>query len=542
MRFLFVILSCIGLSLSAQNEIKTNVLIQFKDKNATKEFEAELLTTFNQELVYDRFNIHLYTFANEISEDQLMTLANHKGVLNAQYEHRISYRNEPNDPLFGEQWNMLNDGSGGGKNDADIDADLAWENHTGGVNAQGDTMVIAIVDGGFELAHEDINYFTNTLEIPDNGIDDDGNGYVDDVNGWNAYDNNGDMSYVDLHGTHVAGISGAIGNNNKGVAGVCWNAKIMPIAGSSGEESVVLRSYGYIFDMKKLYDETKGEKGALIVATNSSFGVDQAFEGDFPLWCAFYDSLGSIGILNSVAVPNNNVNIDAVGDIPGTCASDYMIAVTNLGKTDVIVSAGTGNTSVDLGAPGNRIMSTIPENFGGNFYDDASGTSMAAPHIAGAVAYLLSASCDSVWSLFESNPAETALMIKRYIYEGVDQVDDLQGETKTGGRLNLNGAYDRMYWYCDNESFLSVEGVEAIQNWTISPNPSSDYITVDISLDNDQDEQWQIFNSMGQLVKSSQSKVYFKGQQQLAIPLRTLPAGLYYFHWQYSGTKAFIIE
>ena len=145
MKFLLIILSFIGLSLNAQNEIKTNLLIQFKDKNAVKELEAELLTTFDSELIYDRFNIYLYKFPEEIDSDHLMKIADQKGVLNVQYEHKISYRNEPNDPLFGEQWNMLNDGSGGGKNDADIDAELAWANHTGGVNSQGDTMVIALL-------------------------------------------------------------------------------------------------------------------------------------------------------------------------------------------------------------------------------------------------------------------------------------------------------------------------------------------------------------------------------------------------------------
>ena len=132
---------------------------------------------------------------------------------------------------------------------------------------------MAIVDGGADLNHVDIDFFKNIHEIPNNGQDDDGNGYIDDYDGWNAYSNNGNIP-SSSHGTHVAGISAAIGNNGTGIAGVNWGVKVMPIAGSSSNESVVVNAYGYVLEMRSTYNETDGAFGAFVVATNSSFGVD----------------------------------------------------------------------------------------------------------------------------------------------------------------------------------------------------------------------------------------------------------------------------
>lgn len=541
MRYILLFLLISGLYLNAQNEIKNSILIQFKDKKAEKEFSSQLSTNVHKEVIYERFNLYKFVYPEDLDELKLKQYSSNKGVLNIQFEHKITYRNIPNDSLFPMQWNLMNDGSQGIE-DADIDADLAWQKNTGGINAAGDTMVIAVVDGGFEMAHEDINYYINKNEIPDNGVDDDLNGYVDDYHGWNAYDDNGDMSITDSHGTHVAGIAGAKGNNEVGISGVSWNSKILAVAGSSGSESVVLRAYGYIYNMRKLYDDTNGEEGAFVVATNSSFGVDQSFEGDFPLWCAFYDSLGSLGILNSVAVPNNNIDIDAVGDIPGTCSSDYILAVTNLGPTDHVVTAATGQQNVDLGAPGVNIYSTIPENFGGNFYNDATGTSMAAPHVAGAVAYILSVACDSVWSLYDTHPSDVIKMVKRYIMEGVDRLDDLEGRALSNGRLNLNGAYERMSWYCDNESFVSVNAIDLIEGLNLSPNPVSSFLTVDINLKSNTSYSWIIYSSMGQRVKSSERINFNSGKTQIGVSVHDLSPGLYYFSLSNQRVKPFIVK
>src|SRR5690606_25953748 len=192
----------------------------------------------------------------------------------------------PNDPSFNQQWALHNTGQSGGTVDADIDAPEAWDITTGGITATGDSIVVAVVDGGFYLNHPDLkpNLFKNRQEIPNNGVDDDGNGYIDDFDGWNAYNNNGNLSSGDNHGTHVAGIIGAKGNNNAGVSGVNWNVKIMPIRGSSGTTSVVVAAYGYAAKMRKLYNQTNGAKGAFVVATNASFGVDFGNAASYHVW------------------------------------------------------------------------------------------------------------------------------------------------------------------------------------------------------------------------------------------------------------------
>src|SRR4030095_15216469 len=175
----------------------------------------------------------------------------------------VTERVIPNDPSFGQQWSLNNTGQSGGTPDADIDGPEAWNLTTSGLTAAGDSIVVAIVDGGFYLTHPDLKFWKNWFEIPGNGIDDDNNGYVDDVDGWNAYNNNGNIT-GNTHGSHCSGIAGAIGNNNTGISGVNWNVKIMAVMGSSGTEAVVVRAYGYCLKQRKVYDQTNGQRGAFV--------------------------------------------------------------------------------------------------------------------------------------------------------------------------------------------------------------------------------------------------------------------------------------
>ncbi|MEW5994070.1 MAG: S8 family serine peptidase, partial [Candidatus Zixiibacteriota bacterium] len=361
----------------------------------------------------------------------------HRDVGIAQFNHHVSLRSiYPNDPRFNEQWNMHNTGQTGGLVDADIDGPEAWDGTIGGVTALGDEIVVAVIDAGFDLDHEDLDFFKNTHEIPGNGLDDDSNGYVDDYDGWNAFNSSGSIP-SSSHGTHVTGIVGAIGNNAAGVVGVNWNIKVLPIAVFYAIESDVLEAYGYALEMRARYNETDGAGGAFIVATNSSFGVDYGRPVDFPIWCAMYDSLGAAGILSAAATANLDIDVDVEGDVPTACPSDFLLSVTNTTDEDAKHSAAAyGVTSIDLGAPGTMILSTTARNS----YGFMTGTSMATPHAAGAVALMYAAACSSLVKQYRQEPDSVALIIKQYLMDGADPIASLQGITVSGGRLNVHNS------------------------------------------------------------------------------------------------------
>ncbi|MBS1619620.1 MAG: S8 family serine peptidase [Bacteroidetes bacterium] len=371
-------------------------------------------------------------------------------IIAAQHNHNNVTRRSlvPNDAYFATQWNMQNLTHPS----YDISAPQAWDINHSNVTRTGDTIVIAIIDDPFDIYHEDLNFFVNRNEIPNNGIDDDGNGYIDDYRGWNVYMNNDSIfDGVDEHGTHVAGIAAAKTNNSIGVAGVCWGCKVLPIDGSSTTESDVVRAYDYVIEMRKLYDQTSGAKGAFIVSTNSSFGVDRGHPIDYPIWCALYDSMGHYGILSATATDNNNWNVDVLGDIPTECPSPWMIAVTNTTINDTkYTGAGYGPVSIDLGAPGTSIKSTVP----GNGYANLSGCSMASPHVAGAIAAMWANACVGMVNDYFAYPDSLALIMRDYLLRSVDPLSDLANVTTSGGRLNLYHAYLAESGYnCNNCSY-----------------------------------------------------------------------------------------
>lgn len=387
--------------------------------------------------VIANMNIWLLGFDNQnySHEAILYYLRSQKGVITAQNNHIISKRVVPNDSDFAQQWQYINNGSNGGVADADIDADSAWAVTTGGTTALGDTVVVCVIDDGIDLTHQDFggNIWRNRYEVPNNNIDDDNNGFVDDYAGWNAYDNNDDVS-GGSHGTSVAGIVGARGNNGLGVAGVNWQVKLMLVNGG-GNEADALAAYAYPLAMRRQYNQTGGQAGAFVVATNASWGVDDLRAADAPLWCAIYDSLGAEGVLNVGATTNSNTNVDVDGDMPTSCGSDYLIAVTNIRRNDSKEpAAGYGAISVDLGAFGSAVWTTET----GNTYGAFGGTSGASPHVAGAVGLIFSVPCPRLAVRALIDPQGTALLVKNFILNGVDANVSLQNISLTEGRLNLN--------------------------------------------------------------------------------------------------------
>ena len=387
-------------------------------------------------LLSKRLNIWLFEISDNKGsrEDKMRRLTTNNDVRVVQNNHTNIVMREviPDDPYYSSQWapNIMS-------------LPQAWEEFTtGGVTSTGDTIVVAVIDGGTDWTHEDLNCWVNTHEIPNNYIDDDGNGYIDDYHGWNAYNHNG---YVgsNNHGTHVSGIIGAVGNNGKGVCGVNWNVKVLPIGGSSGEESIVVEAYAYALEMRARYNETDGEEGAFIVATNSSFGVDYGNPDDYPIWCSMYDEMGAVGILSCGAGPNLNVNVDLVGDVPSTCPGDYLIGITNTTSDDVkYTGAGYGINNIDIGAPGTSIYSTLPNNNYGNM----TGTSMATPQVSGTIALMYAALPEEMMIACKNDPANFCLSVRHHLLNGADHLPSLDGLVAAGRRLNAYGAIESVLY------------------------------------------------------------------------------------------------
>lgn len=379
-----------------------------------------------------RLNIWLFEINDnkELREDKMRRLNANADVRVIQNNHtNITLREAiPDDPFFDQQWAP-----------AIMNLPQAWEEFTtGGVTATGDTIVVAVIDGGMDWTHEDLHCWENSHEIPYNGIDDDNNGYIDDYYGWNAYNHNGIVG-SHRHGTHVSGIIGAIGNNETGVCGVNWNVKVMPIAGSSGNESIVVEAYSYALEMRARYNETNGEEGAFIVATNSSFGVDYGNPDDYPIWCAMYDEMGDVGILSCGAGPNLNVNVDEVSDVPSACPGNYLIGITNTTSADVKYGgAGYGINNIDIGAPGTSIYSTVPNNG----YSNMTGTSMATPQVSGTIALMYAALPEDMMQAYKDDPANFCLMMRYHLLNGADHLTALDGLVADGRRLNAYGAIE----------------------------------------------------------------------------------------------------
>ena len=324
-----------------------------------------------------------------------------------------------NDPYYmdGSLWGMYGNGTSPA-NPYGSQAGAAWTSRTDCTD-----VYIGIIDEGMMYAHEDLagNVWTNPND-PVDGLDNDGNGYADDIHGWDFVGNDNSVydGTDDDHGTHVSGTVAAKGGNGMGVAGICWNgiklisAKFLGRAGGTTADAI--RAVDYLTDLKTRH-------GLNIVASNNSWGG-----GGYST--ALYDAIeraNSTNILFFAAAGNSGVNIDSAPFYPASYTNENVIAVAAIDSTGNLASwSNYGASSVHLGAPGVGIWSTIPKKRNQSTYSSYSGTSMATPHVTGAAALYAAA-----------HPGSTAANIKNAILSGGIQTGSLVGKTVTGRRLNV---------------------------------------------------------------------------------------------------------
>jgi subtilisin family serine protease len=537
---LLIILVCFSFLPAQDNNYVPGELIVMLNSNVSAQSVTNYYTTANlriKEPLVEWMNIWLFEFDySRISQEVILSeIRKHTGVAIAQSNHYITERSYsplifPNDTRFSEQWALNNTGQTGGTVDADIDAPEAWNIITGGYTATGDSIIVAVVDGGFYLTHPDLKYWINYAEIPGNSIDDDSNGYVDDYYGWNAINNTGNIT-GNTHGSHVSGIAGALGNNNLGVCGVNWNVKIMAVQGSSTQEAVVVRAYGYVLKQRRIYDQTNGQRGAFVVSTNSSFGVNYGQPANYPLWCAFYDSLGTKGILNACATANLNINVDIQGDIPTACPSEWMVSVTNTRHDDTKnPGAAYGQLTIDLGAPGTNILSTYTS---GN-YSLMTGTSMATPHVAGAIALMYAGASPQFIQAYKQNPGTISLIVKQRLLASVDTIPALQNITVSNGRLNIYKALLLMQLPVSNPKVTSVipARFNLYQNY---PNPFNPLTIISYDIPTKSLVTLKVFDILGREVAILINGVKDAGNYEVTFDAGKLSSGVYFYKLESQG-------
>jgi len=317
----------------------------------------------------------------------------------------------------GSLWGM---GTGNGSG-----AVTAWANNKQNCGA----VYIGIIDEGYMYTHPDLA--ANAAKNPSEaagvaGVDDDANGLVDDVYGWDFAGNNSSVfdGAGDDHGTHVAGTIGAVGGNAAGVAGVCWSVKLMNakfLGSTGGTTANAVKAVDYFTNLKNA-------QGLNIAATSNSWGG-----GGFSQ--ALADAItraNSAGILFVAAAGNSTLDCNVTACYPANYPQDNVISVASITSTGAISSfSNFGATTVDIGAPGSAIWSTVPVSSKGRVvagYASYNGTSMATPHVSGAVAMYKAA-----------NPTATAAQIKAAILGAATPTASLSGKALTGGRLNVAG-------------------------------------------------------------------------------------------------------
>jgi subtilisin family serine protease len=321
----------------------------------------------------------------------------------------------PRDPQFNDQWALANSGQRGGKQGADISAPLAWATTTGSEN-----IVVAVLDTGVDYTHEDLmeNMWVRPASM--DPYHDRELGTVDDLNGFNAIDSAADPMDDNGHGTHCAGIIGAEGENNLGIAGVNWKVQIMPLkfmnAGGSGTTKDAIEAINYVIDRKKA--------GVNVRIISASWGSTQKSKALEDVIRKAYEN----DILFVAAAGNATTDNDRRPHFPSSYNVPNVISVAALDRKDQLATfSNYGAKSVAIAAPGAEILST----WLGNQYEEKSGTSMATPVVSGVAALILA-----------ENPRMSVDDLRKRIMASTDPIVALKGKTVTGGRINASKALE----------------------------------------------------------------------------------------------------
>jgi subtilisin family serine protease len=428
---------------AAREYVPGEVLVRYKPAPAARSLEAprQKLRARYAATVTARTpatGVERWTLANTTADctAAAQAIAREADVAYAEPNYIYHISRVPNDPRFPQQWALQNTGQDGGTPDADIDATEAWEFSRGG------EVIVGVVDTGIDYTHEDLasNMWRNPGETPGDGIDNDGNGYVDDVFGIDEYNHDSDPMDDESHGSHCAGIIAAYGDNGVGTAGACWRVRLMALKFLSGSGS------GNSFDAATCI-EYAVRHGARVL--NNSWGggaysstlldaIEFARMSNV-LFCASAGNGGSDGI------GDDN---DSVARYPSTYTNGNIIAVAATDQNDNLTSfSNYGIESVDLSAPGYKILSTVPNNG----YQLKDGTSMATPYVTGAAALLLA-----------YNEYLNVAQVRDALLDTVDVVNSLTGRVVTGGRLNVYSAlqaldglfFDRVEYFVNTQVYV----------------------------------------------------------------------------------------
>ena len=424
-----------------------NIIIKLKDNKVSAQSFKSMMSQYKLQERKSINALNLKVVRPQQTETEayiqlINELNNLPEVAYAEPDYNIQALYIPDDPEFVRQWALNNEGQSGGTFDADIDGSESWDRFKDGSN-----IVVAVIDTGVKYDHQDLsdNNWINLQEIAGNGIDDDNNGFIDDIYGYDFVNSDSNPMDDNGHGTHCAGILGAKGDNGIGISGIAHSAQIMSLkfldSNGGGNISDAISSIIYAVD-----------NGAKILSNSWGGG---------PLTTALFDAVSYANdhdVLFIAAAGNETNDNDIYATYPAGIDLPNVISVASTNHSDQLSNFSNYGLSVDLAAPGSDILST----FSNGSYLSLSGTSMAAPYVTGAAALLRS-----------NFPHLNALETKTILLDSVDKLSSLDGKVATGGRLNVMTALTT----AESRNYLKIQNGAAGE---IAPGESA---TIQVAID-----------------------------------------------------------